>query len=99
MSSTTMSSVSDKRLAIDLTTLRQELWRPCGVLVGDPASQPGMPLNAKDRMYWISTKDMVCDALTKSMRWDDVRRLCIDGTFSLSEEARRALPISVDEHV
>ena len=79
MSSTTMSSVSDKRLAIDFTTLRQEIWRPCGVLVGDPASQPGTPLNAKDKMYWVSTRDMVCDALTKSMRWDDVRQLCTDG--------------------
>eukprot|EP00435_Cladocopium_sp_Y103_P046245 s856_g13.t1 len=49
MSSTTVSTVSDKRLAIDLTTLLQELSRPCGTLVGDPASQPGMPLNAKER--------------------------------------------------
>ena len=99
MSSTTMSSVSDKRLAIDFTTLRQEIWRPCGVLVGDPASQPGMPLNAKDKMYWVSTRDMVCDALTKRMRWDDVRRLCTDGIIFLSEDARRAFPTSVDEHV
>ena len=96
MSSTVGSAVSDKRLAIDLTTLKQELWRPEGSITGDPASQPGMPLHAKDKMYWVSTRDMVCDALTKSMRWDAIRKVCIEGTIALSESARRALPTAVE---
>ena len=49
-----------------------------------------MPLHAKDKMYWVSTRDMACDALTKSMRWDAIRNVCI------SESARRALPTAVE---
>ena len=96
MSSTVGSAVSDKRLAIDLTTLKQELWRPKGSITGDPASQPGMPVDAKDKMFWVSTRDMVCDALTKSMKWDAVRNVCTGGIIALTESARRALPTAVD---
>ena len=91
------NSVSDKRLAIDLTTLRPELWRPAGRLTGDPAAQPGMPQDARDQMYWVSTRDMVADGLTKSMRWGSMRRVLEFGTWQLTEGARRVLPGFLDD--
>ena len=99
MGSMTGSQISDKRLAIDMTTLRAELWRPKGHFMGDPASQDGMPEDACDQMYWISTRDMVSDGMTKSMRWDAIRNVLNQGIWKLSETARRALPTSVVQHV
>ena len=34
-----MSEVTDKRLAIDLTALRQDVWRHPGELLGNPTFQ------------------------------------------------------------
>ncbi|CAE7367988.1 RE1 [Symbiodinium necroappetens] len=48
------SSVSDKRLAIDLSSLRQELWR-----------EDGQAADGKTRLLWTSTDKMLADALTK----------------------------------
>eukprot|EP00439_Symbiodinium_sp_Y106_P068391 s2336_g11.t1 len=63
--SPTASSVSDKRLAIDLSSLRQELWREEGQLVGDPLFKDFPPEDAKTRLVWTSTDKMLADALTK----------------------------------
>ncbi|CAE7591026.1 RE1 [Symbiodinium sp. CCMP2592] len=63
--SPTASSVSDKRLAIDLSSLRQELWREEGQLVGDPLFQDFPPPDAKTQLLWTSTDKMLADALTK----------------------------------
>ena len=59
------SSVSDKRLAIDLSSLRQELWREDGEIVGDPLFQDFPPVDGKTRLLWTSTDKMLADALTK----------------------------------
>ena len=40
---------------------------------------------------------MVADALTKSMRWDSLRKVLEFGTWQLTEGARRALPGFVDD--
>ncbi|CAJ1420240.1 unnamed protein product [Effrenium voratum] len=69
--------VSDKRLAIDLTALRQ-LWRSRGSAVGDVQVQE-MPEDATDKIYWIATQDMLVDSMTKAMR-DDLRRALDNGT-------------------
>ena len=50
--------VSDKRLAIDLTSLRQ----------GNPTYTDSLPADASTVVRWISTKTMVADGLTKAMR-------------------------------
>eukprot|EP00435_Cladocopium_sp_Y103_P032430 s1165_g8.t1 len=84
MSATTPGSVSDKRLAIDMSSLRQELWRKHGEEVGDPSGSSAMPVNATDQLIWICTGDMVADQLTKSMRWDALRKLCDHGTLRLT---------------
>ena len=77
------NTVSDKRLAIDLTALRQELWRRPGEEIGDPSKLQGLPEEAPDRLFWICTADMVSDALTKAMRWDALRDLCTTSHWTL----------------
>ena len=84
MAAVTPGSVSDKRLAIDLTSLRQELWRRENEEVGDPSVGQKMPELAKDQLYWICTADMIADELTKSMRWDAIRNLMDTGVFAVS---------------
>eukprot|EP00435_Cladocopium_sp_Y103_P055379 s404_g18.t1 len=84
MSGTTPGSITDKRMAIDMTALRQELWRGVGEEIGDPSASPYMPAEANDQLWWICTADMLSDELTKSMRWDSVRSLCDTGYFPLS---------------
>ena len=90
MAALTPGSVSDKRLAIDLTSLRQELWRRENEEVGDPSVGQKMPELAKDQLYWICTADMIPDALTKSMRWDAIRNLTDTGVFTVSTMPVRA---------
>ena len=90
MSATTPGSITDKRLAIDMTALRQELWRGENEEIGDPSSSPKMPIDAKDQLVWICTADMLSDQLTKSMRWDSVRNLCDTGCFPLTVSPIRA---------
>ena len=74
-----ISEVSDKRLAIDLTSLRQELWRGPGSLVGNPTYTDELPLDRTTDCRRISTKTMVADALTKQMRCEQLHHLMDDG--------------------
>ena len=48
-------------------------WRCDSQEVGDVRTMAHMPEEAKDQLWWVRTKDTVCDQLTKSMSWDDVR--------------------------
>ena len=90
MGSLTPTTVSDKRLAIDMTSLRQELWRGCGEEVGDPSATSSMPEEARDQLWWICTHDMIADELTKSMRRDAVRNVVEKNLLALSVEPIRA---------
>jgi hypothetical protein len=64
------SMVSDKRLAIDLSQIRQQVWRAPGELVGDPLLTDHIPGDATTRLLWTSTDRMVADPLTKGMKHD-----------------------------
>ena len=99
MASVNPSVVSDKRLAIDMTSLKQELWRREGEEVGDPSVGQSMALNAGDQLFWICTADMVSDQLTKSMRWNAIRDLADTNSFGLTVEPIRAgfSPLKVQE--
>ncbi len=59
--------MSDKRLAIDLTSLRQDLWRVPGESVGNPTYTDALPVGRSTLCSWISTKTMAADGLTKAM--------------------------------
>ena len=97
MSNVGQGVVSDKRLAIDLTALRQELWRMPGHEFGEPSIQDDIPEDCTDRLWWICTKDMIADALTKAMLWNDITSVCMNGLFSVREEPIRAVTSSQDQ--
>ena len=63
-------SVADKRLAIDLCSLRRELWRETGQLTGDPLGDDRPPETASTTIMWTTTDRMVADGLTKKLLYD-----------------------------
>ena len=63
-------SVADKRLAIDLCALRQELWRGSGQHVGDPLGSDRPPDEASTTVTWTTTDRMLADGLTKKLLYD-----------------------------
>lgn len=90
MSTNGQGTVSDKRLAIDLTSLRQDLWRVSGEMHGEPSTQDGIPLECTDQLHWINTKDMISDAMTKAMVWDAILVTGQTGQWQLTEPSIRA---------
>ena len=82
-----MSEVTDKRLAIDLTSLRQEIWRAPGESVGNPTYSDSMPPDGTTLIRWISTKSMVADSLTKMMKSEQMTRLMNTGELEVEYEA------------
>ena len=84
MSSGGQGVVSDKRLAIDLTALRQDIWRRFGSEFGEPSVQESIPEDGSDKLWWICTRDMVADGLTKSMVWNAIIQVTTSGRFGLT---------------
>ena len=84
MSSGGQGIVSDKRLAIDLTALRQDIWRRFGSEFGEPSVQESIPEDGSDKLWWICTRDMVADGLTKSMVWNAIIQVTTTGRFGLT---------------
>ena len=64
---TKITKPADKRLSIELASLRQSLWRQPGQLEGDPHFQDERPRNPTDSIRWIDTNVMIADPLTKIM--------------------------------
>jgi hypothetical protein len=60
----------DKRLGIELASLRQHLWRDSGSHIPDRRLLESKPPNPSDILKWIDTNVMVVDCLTKAMRED-----------------------------
>ena len=87
------SEVSDKRLAIDLTSLRQELWREEGQLVGNPTYTDKMPETSSTKCLWISTKTMAADGLTKHMKCSQLEDLMYSGQLQVDFENPQFMPI------
>ena len=75
-------AVADKRLAIDLSGLRQYTWRLSGEEYGDPLLTDRIPVGATTVLKWINTQYMPADALTKQMKPGILRELmqgtCLD---------------------
>ena len=84
MSSGGQGNVSDKRLAIDLTALRQDIGRSFGSEFGEPSVQDRIPEDGCDKLWWICTRDMVADGLTKSMVWNAIIQVTTTGRFELT---------------
>jgi len=60
--------VSDKRLAIDLSGLRQMAWRQKGELYGDTLLTDRVPEDGSTKIVWTTTDRMPADCLTKAMK-------------------------------
>ena len=54
---------SDKRLSIEIASLRQELWRKAGEKAGDPSYDDYKPADDQltDIVRWIDTDVMIAD--------------------------------------
>ena len=59
--------MADKRLSIEISSLRQNLWREPGEAVGSPQLKDEIPGDATDKVRWIDTDVMIADPLTKTM--------------------------------
>ena len=70
-----LRSTGDKRLAIDLSALRQAVWRTQGEDDGDPLYGEKVPETGTTRATWIDTSTMVSDCLTKKMKCKQVEGL------------------------
>lgn len=91
VAATGQNVVADKRLAIDMTALRQEFWRIPGEEFGEPSAQEEVPEACTDRLWWIATKDMVADGLTKTMMWKNIVDFCTGGRLALEVPPIRAM--------
>ena len=73
-----LHTVTDKRLAIDLCGLRQQIWRVPGELHGDPLLTDRLAENSTTKIKWTTTDRMLADPLTKGMKHEGLRSL-MDG--------------------
>lgn len=58
---------ADKRLSIELASMRQSLWRTPGERERDPFLQDERPRETTDELGWIDMEVMITDPLTKIM--------------------------------
>ena len=63
-----LHTVGDKRLAIDLSGVRQQIWRLQGEEVGDPLLTDHLSADGTTTLTWVNTEKMAADSLTKSMK-------------------------------
>ena len=63
----TLAKMSDKRLSIEIASLRQSLWRRPGEKQGDDRTLDDIPTDTTDTVRWIDTDVMLADPLTKVM--------------------------------
>ena len=69
LKSDTMGKVDDKRLSIDIQTLRQLIWEDA-----NEEEQDELRDDMPDVIRWIDTSKMLVDALTKDMNSSELRR-------------------------
>lgn len=77
-----MGKVSDKRLGIDLLSMRQELW----TVDNQEVDALDKDVN-RTHIRWIDTSTMIVDCLTKSMKPDDLVNALDSGKLSLTPSA------------
>lgn len=70
-----MSMVSDLRLAIDFTALRQEIWKKRDEAIGNHTYADELTSDAPTKVGWVSTGTMVADGLTKTMKSDQLEQV------------------------
>jgi hypothetical protein len=63
----TLAKMADKRLSIEVASLRQSLWRRRGDSSSSPMIEDDRPSDVTDHVRWIDTDVMIADPLTKQM--------------------------------
>jgi hypothetical protein len=75
----TIGKVTDKRVAIDLGALRQDLWT-----FNDVEQEQLDDQKFHDKIRWIDTSTMIVDCMTKAMKSDDLVRSLKEGVVDLT---------------
>ena len=77
LASLRLSAIENKRLAIDLMALRQQIWERDGERTFEVDHSSG------DYPRWIDTSVMLADPLTKSMNSDVLGKTMMTGLFDM----------------
>jgi hypothetical protein len=77
LKSDTMGKVDDKRLSIDIQTLRQLMWEDA-----NEEEQDELRDDMPDVIQWIDTSKMLVDALTKDMNSSELRSTLKTGVWN-----------------
>ena len=80
-----LGKVSDRRLSVDLASLRREIWEKDGITLSELPDE-----DFEDSIRWVDTSRMLVDSLTKSMHAEDVMQVLQTGYQDL-----KACPLSV----
>ena len=72
-----MASIQNKRLAIDLQALRQDIWN------NDDDRMESLDISRGDYPRWIDTSTMIADPLTKTMKSDRLKETMETGQLDL----------------
>ena len=82
-----LADITDKRLAIEMAGLRQNLWRVRGTDVGDPRLSDNRPSDeeATDKVRWIDTDVMIADPLTKIMSAEKLNEAMDSNTWDFEQ--------------
>jgi len=54
-----LAKITDKRLAIEISSLRQSLWRKLGGVLADPLYEDARPTETSDTVLWVDTDEMM----------------------------------------
>ena len=81
-----LHTVADKRLAIDISAMRQVVWRKGGEAVGDPLLTDAPPPDGTTKVLWIDTLTMLADGLTKRMKSSQLELAMKRGELKVSFE-------------
>jgi hypothetical protein len=82
-----MSKLADKRLGIELSALRQSIWRQQGHKKGEDDMVDFIPkhTNATDIVRWIDTDVMPADAMTKMMDTSAILKFYTSNEWDISQ--------------
>ena len=81
LTASTMGKTEDKRLSIDLSSLRQDLWT-----IGDEEVEKLHPTKFCDKVRWIDTSAMAVDCLTKAMPTGFLVKILQTGEYSFEAD-------------
>ena len=91
-----LGSVNDKRLAIDLTGIRQQVWRQKKEETGDPLLTDRIPEDGTTRLFWVNTEKMAADSLAKSMKPKSLEGVMFGCTVDLTPEKITRVKLTFD---